>query len=112
MRSARFRKLMQGLQQEQPEDPYEATLSPTVTAQCRIIPQLQKELQDLYNQQPVLDILPQFIESIDLPEEVLGKKSSEIAISKSNMFCLKNVSQEDLATLNKIFDPYAEHVKK
>jgi len=38
-----------------------------------------------------------------LPPEILGKKSSEVAISKSQLYCIKNINQEDFETFKQIF---------
>lgn len=36
----------------------------------------------------------------------MGKRASEIIISKSRRFCLKSICNEDVATFHKIFDRY------
>jgi len=40
---------------------------------------------------------------------MLGKKSSEIILSRNERFCLKLINQEDLETFSTIFQTYHEY---
>jgi hypothetical protein len=43
-----------------------------------------------------------------MPAEMMGKRSNEIALSKSGLYCLKTISSEDLQQLQLIFQDYRQ----
>lgn len=63
-------------------------------------------LRGLEKGPPVVELLGEFKEWLEMPSEVMGKRSNEIALSKSKRYCLKSISSEDLEQFKTIFPEY------